>query len=64
MSTTAQEVKARKLLVKSKFSTRVFNRCEICGRSRGYYRLFKMCRICLRDHAHAGDIPGVKKSSW
>jgi len=64
MSTTAQEVKAKKLHVKSKFSTREFNRCEICGRSRAYNRMFKMCRICLRDHAHAGDIPGLKKSSW
>jgi small subunit ribosomal protein S14 len=64
MSTTAQEVKAKKLQIKSKYSTRVFSRCEICGRSRAYNRLFKMCRICLRDHAHAGDIPGLRKSSW
>jgi small subunit ribosomal protein S14 len=64
MSTTAQEVKARKLQVKSKYPTRVFNRCVICGRARGYNRLFKMCRICLRNHAHDGDIPGLRKSSW
>ena len=64
MSTTAQEFKAKRLHIKSKYSTRVFNRCLICGRSRGYNRLFKMCRLCLRDHAHAGDIPGLRKSSW
>lgn len=40
------------------------NRCEICGRSRGYIRRFKMCRICLRQRALRGDLPGVKKLSW
>lgn len=64
MSTSAQEAKARKLKRKSKYSTRVVNRCELCGRTRSYVRMFKMCRICLRNHAHAGDLPGVKKSSW
>lgn len=64
MSTAAQEAKAKKLKVKSKFSTRQFSRCPICGRSRSYYRYFDMCRICLRDRAHYGDIPGVKKASW
>lgn len=64
MSTTAQEVKAKKLKKKSKYSSRVFNRCPICGRSRAYHRFFKMCRCCLRERAHAGDLPGVIKSSW
>lgn len=64
MSTSAQEAKARRLQVHSKYSTRVFNRCVICGRARSYHRFFKMCRICLRDHAHVGDLPGVTKSSW
>ncbi|MGA9489911.1 MAG: 30S ribosomal protein S14, partial [Mycobacterium sp.] len=22
------------------------------------------CRICLREMAHAGELPGVSKSSW
>ncbi len=64
MSTTAQEAKAKKLQTKAKYSTRVFSRCPICGRSRSYHRFFKMCRICLRDRAHVGDLPGVRKSSW
>jgi small subunit ribosomal protein S14 len=64
MSTSAQEAKARKLKIKSKFSSRVFNRCELCGRARGYHRTFKLCRLCLRQRAHLGDIPGLKKSSW
>jgi small subunit ribosomal protein S14 len=49
---------------KPKFSTRAYNRCELCGRSRAYYRKFKICRLCFRNLAHKGEIPGVKKSSW
>ncbi len=43
---------------------RTYNRCKLCGRSRGYLRYFQMCRICFRDLAGRGEIPGVKKSSW
>lgn len=64
MSTAAQEAKTRKMKKKAKFSTRVRNRCLICGRARSYSTYFGMCRICLRDRAHNGDIPGVKKASW
>jgi small subunit ribosomal protein S14 len=28
------------------------------------YRKFGLCRICLREMAHAGELPGVKKASW
>ncbi len=60
---------ARKALVekcnkKSKFSSREYNRCKLCGRSRAYYRKFAVCRICFRKLASIGQIPGVKKSSW
>jgi small subunit ribosomal protein S14 len=44
--------------------SRVRNRCEITGRSRGYYRKFKMSRLALRELANLGLIPGVIKSSW
>jgi len=47
-----------------KFSTRFRNRCQICGRPRGYYRDFGLCRFCLRKMAHEGLIPGLRKSSW
>ncbi len=43
---------------------RVRNRCELTGRSRGYYRKFKMSRIALRDFASVGMIPGLVKASW
>lgn len=47
-----------------KFSVRVYNRCKVCGRPRGYLRKFGMCRICFRSFALRGQIPGVTKSSW
>ena len=47
-----------------KFQTRKYNRCGLCGRSRGYMRDFGICRICFRTLAHKGEIPGVTKSSW
>jgi small subunit ribosomal protein S14 len=47
-----------------KFPTRRYNRCQLCGRSRGYYRKFKICRLCFRLLANRGEIPGVRKASW
>lgn len=47
-----------------KFSSRAYNRCMRCGRPRAYYRKFALCRLCLRQLAHAGELPGVQKSSW
>lgn len=44
--------------------TKVYNRCQVCGRNRGYMRKFDMCRICVREFARAGKIMGLKKSSW
>lgn len=64
MSTTAKEVQARRLKVKSKYKTRVYNRCQNCGRVRGYQRMYGICRICLRKYANEGEIPGLKKSIW
>jgi small subunit ribosomal protein S14 len=56
------------LMVKSqrepKFSARAYNRCQLCGRPRAYYRKFKICRICLRKMASEGLIPGMRKASW
>ncbi len=61
MATYAWMAKMRK---PQKFSTRFRNRCQICGRPRGYYRDCGLCRICLRKMAHEGLIPGLRKSSW
>jgi small subunit ribosomal protein S14 len=49
---------------KRKYENRVRNRCERCGRPRGYMRRFRLCRICFRELALEGKIPGVVKSSW
>ena len=43
---------------------RLHHRDAIDGRPRGYIRKFKMSRINFRKHAHAGEIPGVRKASW
>ena len=47
-----------------KFTVRGYTRCRRCGRPRSVYRAFGLCRICLRQMAHAGEIPGMTKSSW
>ncbi|MCD6256538.1 type Z 30S ribosomal protein S14 [Candidatus Aerophobetes bacterium] len=47
-----------------KFKVRKYNRCQRCGRPRGYFRKFGLCRLCLRELAHKGYLPGVKKASW
>ncbi|MCE2993774.1 MAG: 30S ribosomal protein S14 [Alphaproteobacteria bacterium] len=43
---------------------RIRNRCELSGRSRGFYRKFKLSRIWLRTLAGSGELPGVTKGSW
>lgn len=57
MNALAQGKKPRKWV-------RNYNRCKLCGRSRGYLRFFQICRICFRELASKGEITGVKKSSW
>lgn len=49
---------------KVSFSTKVYNRCKLCGRVNGYMRRFEVCRICFRELAREGKIMGVTKSSW
>lgn len=61
MAKTSWRVKQQR---QPKFSTRRYNRCQLCGRSRGYYRKFQVCRICFRSLANRGEIPGVRKASW
>lgn len=49
---------------KPKFAVRAYNRCGRCGRARAYLRKFGMCRLCVRELAHKGELPGVRKASW
>ena len=44
--------------------TRIHNRCDMSGRSKGYYRKLKLSRIALRDLANFGQVPGMTKASW
>ena len=64
MAKKSQVAKAKRLQVKSQFKARVYNRCNRCGRPRGYMRRFGICRICFREMSHQGLVPGVTKSSW
>ena len=61
MAKTALKVKQTR---KPKFKVRSYTRCQRCGRPRAVYQKFGLCRVCLRELAHAGDLPGVTKSSW
>jgi small subunit ribosomal protein S14 len=45
-------------------ASRYRNRCWVTGRSRGFYRDFGLSRHVVREMAHEGIIPGLKKSSW
>jgi small subunit ribosomal protein S14 len=61
MAKTSLKVKQSR---EPKFKTRGYTRCRKCGRPRAVYRKFGICRICLRELAHQGYIPGMRKSSW
>lgn len=43
---------------------RLHNRCLVTGRPKGYYRDFGLSRHVLREMAHEGLLPGVRKASW
>ncbi|MFF5536905.1 30S ribosomal protein S14 [Streptomyces cinerochromogenes] len=45
-------------------ATRVRNRDQLDGRPRGYLRAFGLSRVGLREQAHLGHLPGVRKASW
>jgi small subunit ribosomal protein S14 len=61
-------VAKKSLILKSqrapKFKVRTHNRCQVCGRPRGFIRKFGLCRICFRERALVGELPGITKSSW
>ncbi|MEU8993229.1 30S ribosomal protein S14 [Streptomyces caniferus] len=45
-------------------ATRVRNRDSVDGRPRGCLRAFGPSRVRLREQAHPGHLPGVRKASW
>lgn len=44
--------------------TRHKNRCSVTGRAKAYVRYFGLSRIVLREMAHKGQLPGLRKASW
>lgn len=51
-------------LPKNSSRVRLHNRCLVTGRPKGYFRDFGLSRHVLREMAHQGLLPGVRKSSW
>lgn len=43
---------------------RIRNRDAVDGRPRGHLRMFGLSRVRMRELAHGGELPGVRKSSW
>ena len=43
---------------------RIRNRDAVDGRPRGHLRKFGLSRVRVREMAHRGELPGVRKSSW
>ncbi len=60
----AEAVNALQKLPRNASPCRLRNRCRLTGRPRGYYRKFGLARNKLREHAMAGDVPGLVKASW
>ncbi|HTQ12846.1 MAG TPA: 30S ribosomal protein S14 [Rhizomicrobium sp.] len=59
----AAQLKLAKL-PRNSSKVRVHNRCELSGRSKGYYRKLKLSRIALRQLGNFGQVPGMTKASW
>jgi small subunit ribosomal protein S14 len=51
-------------LPRNSSKTRIRNRCQMTGRSRGIESAFGLSRIALREMANNGLLPGVRKASW
>ncbi|TRW88755.1 30S ribosomal protein S14 [Mycolicibacterium sp. 018/SC-01/001] len=43
---------------------RLRNRDAVDGRPRGHLRKFGLSRVRMRELAHRGELPGIRKSSW
>lgn len=66
-STVGQRITAQRELARQPrdaSAVRVRNRDAIDGRPRGHLRKFGLSRVRVRELAHQGQLPGVRKSSW
>jgi small subunit ribosomal protein S14 len=68
MSVPAEERFAARMklakLPRNSSRSRLHSRCELTGRSKGFYRKLKVSRIAIRDLANFGQAPGMTKASW
>jgi small subunit ribosomal protein S14 len=51
-------------LPRNSSKVRIHHRCELSGRSKGYYRKLQVSRIALRSLSNFGQVPGMTKASW
>ncbi|MHC5067090.1 MAG: 30S ribosomal protein S14 [Planctomycetota bacterium] len=52
------------LLPRDGSAVRLKNRCLITGRPKAYIRRLGISRYMLRELAHQGVLPGLRKASW
>jgi len=66
-STGAQREAAQRALARQPrdaSAVRLRNRDSVDGRPRGHLRKFGLSRVRVRQLAHNGQLPGIRKSSW
>ena len=60
----AEAVRALQRLPRDSSPVRLHTRDKVDGRPRAVYRKFGLSRVRLREMAHRGELPGIKKASW
>ncbi len=60
----AAAVVALQRLPRDSSPVRLRNRDAVDGRPRGHLRKFGLSRVRMREMAHRGELPGVRKASW
>jgi small subunit ribosomal protein S14 len=66
-STPEQRVAAQQALARQPrdaSATRLRTRDAVDGRPRGHLRKFGLSRVRMRELAHQGQLPGIRKASW
>jgi small subunit ribosomal protein S14 len=66
-STPEQRLAAQQALARQPrdaSAVRIRNRDSVDGRPRGHLRKFGLSRVRVRELAHQGQLPGIRKASW
>ncbi|MGA9492348.1 MAG: 30S ribosomal protein S14 [Mycobacterium sp.] len=66
-STLEQRLAAQRALAcqpRDASPVRLRNRDAVDGRPRGHLRKFGLSRVRVREMAHEGQLPGIRKASW